>query len=133
MLPVVVNVAFPDFDILIVSTCGNDALIPGMCPGDLPHRPIVRLKSDIAHPLITLLLDHLLLLLLGQIIPDTADLQKAFAVTGCHLGPIVVKLAVIDVVLVLSVNRKGFGTWVLLLNVGCRLSVLVHSRYLIRL
>jgi len=46
------------------------------------------------------------LCLLLTITTHTAYLQKAFAVTGSDLRSVVVKLAVIDVVLMLSIERK---------------------------
>lgn len=43
---------------------------------------------------------------LWAFIAHTANLQEAFAVTACDLGAIVVELAIVDVVLMLSVNRE---------------------------
>ena len=66
--------------------------------------------------------DDLLRLLLSTIIPHTANLQEALAVTTCDLCAVVIELAVVDILLVLGVNRVhvvlrsllgGINAWLL--------------------
>jgi hypothetical protein len=63
-----------------------------MRPGDLPDRSFMCLKDDFG--------------MLLTIIAHTANLQEAFAIAAGNLSAIVVKLAVIDVVFMLCVDRE---------------------------
>jgi len=71
-----------------------------MSPRNLPDGPFVSFESRVC---------SLVLRLLGQVIPDTADLQEALAVTRSYLSSIIVKLAVVYIVLVQRVDSKSLS------------------------
>ena len=89
-----------------------------MRPGDLPDGSTVSLEWPLTslHSLLLILL--LLLLLLGKIIAHTTDLQEALAVAGSNLRAIVVKLAIIDVILMLRIDWEGSGARIRSLSVS---------------
>ena len=81
-----------------------------MGPGYLPDRAFVRVE------------DNLLRLLLSTIVSHTTNLQEAFAITASNLCAVVIELAVVDILLVLSVDSvyivlsrllRSITTWLL--------------------
>ena len=109
VVPIVVHVAFPHFDLPVVAASGNDAFILGVGPSHLPDGSLVCFNRCCCCILTTV----------GAYI---ADLQKAIAITASHLSAIVIELAIVDVVLMLSVQSEdcvGSG------GLGCCLSWLL--------
>lgn len=78
-----------DLQATIVAACSNDAFKLWMGPSDLPDWAFVHLEG------------HWLLLLA---IFQSCNLQEAVAVTGCQTCAKEVKLAVVDVVFVVSLH-----------------------------
>ena len=81
VFPAIVKVAFPNLHKAIIAACGDNTLVFGVCPSDLPDRATVSLERPLTsfHRLSLVLL--LLLLLLSEVITHTADLQETFAIT----------------------------------------------------
>ena len=112
VLPAIVKVAFPYLHKAIIAACGDNTLVFGVRPCDLPDRATVSLERPLTsfHGLSLVLL--LLLLLLSEVITHTADLQETFAITRGNLGTIVVKLTIIDIILMLGVDWEGSCAWI---------------------
>ena len=93
VVPIVVHVAFPHFHKPTVATRGNHALILRVSPSDLPDWALVCLDGRSCS-------------ILTPIGAHIADLQEAIAITAGNLSAIVIKLAIVDVVLMLGVNSE---------------------------
>ena len=100
-LPVARLVASPNFDFVVVATRRDYGLVLGMCPGNLPRWPLMRLEG------------------LGVLLCTFAcygrDLEETITITASQLSAVVVELAVIDVFLVLSVKCVYFEVFLQLL------------------
>ena len=105
-LPVARLVPSPYFDFVVVATRSDHGLIFGMCPGNLPCWPLMRLEG--------------LGVLLCTIVFYGRDLEETITITASKLSTVVVELAVVDVFLMLSVKRVYFE--IILLLLLCSLS-----------
>jgi|688.fasta_scaffold947276_1 hypothetical protein len=93
--PVARLVASPNFYFVVVATRSDHGLVLGMCPGNLPRWPLMRLEC--------------LSVLLCTIVFYGRDLEESITITASQLGAVVVELAVVDVLLVLGVKCVYFG------------------------
>ena len=93
VFPISSLVSPPDFYFVVVAAACKHRLILGVGPGDLPRGTFVSLEC------LGVLLDPILL--------QSCNLQKSVAVAASQLGPIVVKLAVVDCFFVLGFQRKN--------------------------
>ncbi len=95
ILPVAVLVSAPHLDFIVVTTRCNDRFELWVCPGDLPHWPIVCLES--------------LSMLLCAIGFHLSDLNESVAVTSGNLRSVEVVLTIVDVLFVLCFKRGDFS------------------------